>query len=89
VVVHTYNPSYLGDRDRRISSLRPYCKNKLEKIKRTDWRCGSSGRVPALQVQSHEFKHQPHQKKKVKRAECVTQVVEHLATFALKKKSFC
>jgi hypothetical protein len=29
-----------------------------------DWRCGSSGREPALQVQNPKFKHQSHQKKK-------------------------
>jgi hypothetical protein len=29
-----------------------------------DWRWGSSSRVPALQVQSHQFKPQSHQKKK-------------------------
>jgi hypothetical protein len=32
-----------------------------------DWRCGSSNRVPALQVQSPEFKAQFHQKKKRKK----------------------
>jgi hypothetical protein len=29
-----------------------------------DWRCGSSGGMPALEVQSPEFKPQSHQKKK-------------------------
>jgi hypothetical protein len=28
------------------------------------WRCGSSSRVPALQVQNPEFKPQSHQKQK-------------------------
>jgi hypothetical protein len=31
-----------------------------------NWRCGSSNRVPALQVQSPDFKPQSHQKKKKK-----------------------
>jgi hypothetical protein len=31
------------------------------------WRCGSRGRMAALQVQSHEFKPQFHQKKKKKK----------------------
>jgi hypothetical protein len=31
-----------------------------------NWRCGSSGRVPALQVQSPECKLQSHSKKKKK-----------------------
>jgi hypothetical protein len=29
-----------------------------------DWKCGSSSRVPTLQMQSPEFKPQSHQKKK-------------------------
>jgi hypothetical protein len=29
-----------------------------------DWRCSSSGRAPALQVQSPEFKSQSHQEKR-------------------------
>jgi hypothetical protein len=30
--------------------------------RKMDWRCGSQGRAPALQVQSQEFKPQAHQK---------------------------
>jgi hypothetical protein len=37
-----------------------------------DWRCGSSHRVPALQVQSPEFKPQSHQKKKKKISQLYT-----------------
>jgi hypothetical protein len=32
-----------------------------------DWRCGSSGRTPALQAQNLEFKPQSNQKKKKKK----------------------
>jgi hypothetical protein len=32
-----------------------------------DWRCGSSTRAPALQVQNPEFKPQSHQKEKEKK----------------------
>jgi hypothetical protein len=43
---HAFNPSYLKGRNRRIAvpgkSERSYLKNKL---KRKDWRCGSSGRA--------------------------------------------
>jgi hypothetical protein len=31
-----------------------------------NWKCGSSSRVPALQVQNPEFKPQSHQKKRKK-----------------------
>jgi hypothetical protein len=32
-----------------------------------DWRCGSSGKMPALQVRSHELKPLPTKKKKKKK----------------------
>jgi hypothetical protein len=32
-----------------------------------DWKCGSSGKMAALQARSPEFKLQSHQKKKKKR----------------------
>jgi hypothetical protein len=32
--------------------------------RKMDWRCGSNSRVPALQMQSPEIKHQSLQKKK-------------------------
>jgi hypothetical protein len=41
------------------SSLDPHLQNKQSKM---DWRSGSSGRGPALQVQSPEFKPQSYQK---------------------------
>jgi hypothetical protein len=33
--------------------------------RKMDWRCGSNSRVPALQMQSPEIKHQSLQKKKI------------------------
>jgi hypothetical protein len=42
---------------------RPHDQNNQIKI---DWRCGSSSRVPALQVQRPEFKSHPTKKKKGK-----------------------
>jgi hypothetical protein len=44
---------------RQNSSRDPISKNKQSWM---DWRCGSSGRAPALQMQSPEFKNQSHQK---------------------------
>jgi hypothetical protein len=41
--------------------LGPHLQNNQRKM---DWRCGSSNRIPALHVQSTEFKPQSHQKKK-------------------------
>jgi hypothetical protein len=40
--------------------MRPHLKDNQRK---TDWRCGSSHRAPALQVQNPEFKPQSHRKK--------------------------
>jgi hypothetical protein len=40
-----------------------HLQNNQSKI---DWRCGSTGRAPALQVQSPELKPQSNQKKKKK-----------------------
>jgi hypothetical protein len=45
------------------SSQDPHQQNNQSKM---DWRCGSSGRGPVLQVQSPELKPQSHQKKKKK-----------------------
>jgi hypothetical protein len=44
--------------------LRPYFQNNQSK---KDWRCGSTGKAPALHVQSPEFKLQSQKKKKRKR----------------------
>jgi hypothetical protein len=65
------NPSYLEGWAGRIEvwgQLRqiiletPHLQNNQSKM---DWRCGSSSRVPALQVWSPEFKLQFHNQKKV------------------------
>jgi hypothetical protein len=44
-----------------------------------DWRCGSSSRVPALQVQGPEFKlwsyHFPPKKKKEKKIYCTAKTL--------------
>jgi hypothetical protein len=69
-VGHTYNPSYLegwhwedrGLRPAQANSLRPHLQNNQSKM---DWRCGSSSRVPALQVRSPEFKFQSYKKERV------------------------
>jgi hypothetical protein len=59
-VAHAYNPSYL-ERLRSggswfeaslTSSLRLHLQNHFSKI---GWRCGSSGRTPALQMQNPEL----------------------------------
>jgi hypothetical protein len=42
----------------------PISKISIAKI---DWRCGSNSRVPAVQVQSPEFKPQSHKKEKKER----------------------
>jgi hypothetical protein len=57
LVAHTCNPSYLGGGDQEDGVLRPaqaisvrgspHLQNKHRKM---GWRCGSSDRVPALQV---------------------------------------
>jgi hypothetical protein len=35
-------------------------KKRMQKMVVENWKCGSSGRSPVLQVQSHEFKPQSH-----------------------------
>jgi hypothetical protein len=66
---HAYNLSYLEGWDQEnhssrsawIDSLRdPHFQNNQSKM---NWRCVSSGRVPASQVQSPEFKPQSYKKK--------------------------
>jgi hypothetical protein len=68
-VVHTCNPSYLGGWDQEDGNLSSAWAISLWDLSpknrsKMDWRCGSSGRQPALQVQSLEFKPQCHQKRK-------------------------
>jgi hypothetical protein len=72
LVVHVWNPSYLGGWDQEDWSSRPtqqivfkthHLKNNQTKM---DWRCGLSSRVPGLQVPVPDFKPQSHQKKKKK-----------------------
>jgi hypothetical protein len=47
-----------------------------------DWRCDSSGRAPALQVQSHEFKPQHNQKTKRKYTmETVAFIIKKIESF--------
>jgi hypothetical protein len=67
------NSSYLGGRDRKDHSSRlaqaniswdPHLQNNQSKM---NWRCGSSGGAPSLQVQSPEFKPQSHVKKEKKK----------------------
>jgi hypothetical protein len=48
---------------RQIVLKAPISKNNQSKV---NWRCGLSHRVPVLQVQGPEFKHQSHQKNKDK-----------------------
>jgi hypothetical protein len=50
-----------------------------------DWRCGSSGRAPALQVQNPEFKRQSHQQNKTKTKNKPTLItaIHHQNTFVL------
>jgi hypothetical protein len=67
------NHSYLGGWDQEDSSLRPACANSsrkpIHKITRAkmDRRCGSSSRVPYLQVWSPYFEPQSHQKERKKK----------------------
>jgi hypothetical protein len=49
-----------------------------------DWRCGSSGGVPALQAQSPEFKLQSHQEKET---ECKKEREKHKEAIKYSKKT--
>jgi hypothetical protein len=70
-LAHFCNPSYMRGWDGEDSSsslgksfTRPHLQNKQSK---TEWRRGSCGRAPALQVWNPEFKPQSCQKKKKKK----------------------
>jgi hypothetical protein len=61
-VAHAYNPSYLGGWNQEDHSSRPAWANSSQdphlqnNQSKMDWRCGSSGRAPALQERSTELK---------------------------------
>jgi hypothetical protein len=73
-VPYACNPSYLEDWGWECLSSRPAQANSfwdlISKTTRTkmDWRCGTSGRAPALQMGSPEFKLQSHQTKRKRKA---------------------
>jgi hypothetical protein len=63
------NSSFLGGWDQKDCGLRPASTNSLwephlqNKQSKMDWRCGSSGKSPTLQVQTPELKLQYQYKK--------------------------
>jgi hypothetical protein len=81
-VAHTYNPSYLGGWDQGVWGSKPAWANNSRDLisKITRVKCGSSSRVPALQVWSPEFKPQsvPPKKQKRRKTECFKHSYEAL-----------
>jgi hypothetical protein len=60
-MAHFCNPSYFRGWDLKDCSSRPVQPNSSwDPISKMYWRCGSSSRIPALQVQNPEFKPQSH-----------------------------
>jgi hypothetical protein len=68
-VAHTCNPIYLGGWDQEDRGFTPALANSLQDSciqnnhSKIDWKCGSSGKAPALQVQNPECKPQSCPKK--------------------------
>jgi hypothetical protein len=88
-VAHTCNPNYLGSWDLEDCGPGPAQANsspdpisKITKAK-MHWRCGWSGRVPALQLQIPEFKPQFHQGEKKKKNSRVKQEPTSILTLML------